>query len=102
MNRRESRAAELIAHSAAEYIARESSGKSLLTVTRVALGSHGDSAEIFVSVFPESEGRTALLFLNRISGDFRDHLHKATRLNPLPKVEFMLEDGMSNLPVDRT
>ena len=99
--RHEQRATELLAHSAAAFINQESSGASLITVTKAIIHAHGDHATVFVTVFPEEETRTALLFLNRLSGDFRDYLHKETRLNPLPKVEFMLEDGTSNLPVDR-
>lgn len=94
--RRDTRVTELIAHEAAIFIARESSGQSLITVTRAVLSENAEHATIFVSIFPEKETGPALSFLARSAGDFRTHLHDRTRLHPLPRIEFALDEGELN------
>ncbi len=98
------RAAELIAHEAANFIAQEAGPGSLITVVRALPLSHGEPARtsglvrsggrmtVFVSVFPEDRGRAAISFLERQRTSFSEHLKKHTRLRPLPRVDFMLDD----------
>lgn len=90
---RTSRAAELVAHEAAQFISREASPDSLITVIRAESVSHGDRMIVFVSIFPEDKTRLALNFLDRQREAFSDHLKIHTRLRPLPRVDFMLENG---------
>lgn len=87
------RAAELLAHEAALFIAEEASGRSLITVMRAILSSRGDRATIFVSVFPDTEAVSALSFLERQREAFSDRLKQRTRLKPLPRIDFALHDG---------
>lgn len=98
MSRRDDKMAELIAHQAAMFIELESSGASLITVTHAHIGSQGDRVTVFVSVFPEDQGRTAVAFLERIRGEFRDYLGKHARIRPLPAVHFQLDDKTSQAP----
>ncbi|MDO8623867.1 MAG: ribosome-binding factor A [bacterium] len=93
MNKRDHRITELITHEAAQFIVREASGQSLITVTRTVLSKNADHAMIFVSIFPPQESKPALSFLSRIAGDFRAHLATRSRLHPLPKIEFVLDEG---------
>lgn len=92
MSRHEQRAMEIIAQQAAQFILREAGSGSLITVTRAVPSSHGDRVTIFVSVFPEDKIRPALAFLERQREAFSDHLKAHTRLRPLPRVDFMLDD----------
>ena len=62
---KDARATELIAHEAAQFIAREAGTESLITVTRAQSVAHGDRVLVFVSVFPIEKARAALNFLER-------------------------------------
>ena len=95
-SRHDTRVTELIAHEAANFIARESSGQSLITVTRAILSNHADRATIYVSVFPLDQTVAALAYLSRQAGDFRAHLSKHARLHPLPYITFALDEGEQN------
>lgn len=90
------RAAEQIAHEAAVFIRREAGPDSLITVTRALPLAHGERITVFVSVFPEEKGRAALSFLERQREDFSEHIKKHTRLRPLPRIDFMLDDRSQN------
>ena len=90
--KQDSRATELIAHEAAQFIAREAGTESLITVTRAQSVAHGDRILVFVSVFPIEKARSALAFLERQREAFSDHLKKHARMR-LPRIDFLLENG---------
>ena len=92
-SRRNDRAVEIIAHEAAQFIAREASVESLITVVQAMSFAHGERVTVFVSVFPEEKSHTALAFLERQREAFSNYLKKHTRLSPLPRVDFLLENG---------
>lgn len=96
MKRQEARAGEIIAHEAAKFISREAGPGSLITVTRAIPAPRGERVTVFVSVFPEDKARAALSFLDRQREAFSEHLKQHARLRPLPRVEFMLDDGEKN------
>jgi hypothetical protein len=90
--RQAQRAAEIIAHEAALFIAREAGTESLITVIRAQSESHGERIMVFVSVFPIDKTRAALAFLERQRETFSDYLKKHARLR-LPRIDFMLDNG---------
>lgn len=92
-NHHDGRATEQIAHEAANFIRQEAGPESLITVTRAILGSHGDRATVFVSVFPEEKTQSALFFLELNRQAFSEHLKTHTRLKPLPRITFMPDNG---------
>ena len=92
-SRRNDRAVEIIAHEAALFIAREAGDGSLITVIRAMSIAHGERVNVFVSVFPEEKSRAALMFLERQRKAFSEYLKNHTRLSPLPRVDFLLENG---------
>ncbi len=96
MSKHDARVTELIAHEAAAFILLESSGQSLITVTRAILSKNADHAKIFFSVFPADQTKPAVSFLERSAGDFRAHLAKHARLHPIPRIEFVLDEGELN------
>lgn len=89
---RKGRATAIVAHEAAEFISREAGPDSLITVIRAESMSHGDRIVVFVSIFPEDKAQTALNFLERHRHAFSDHLKTHTRLRPLPRIDFMLDN----------
>ena len=84
-------AAELLAHAAATYLAREAGRGTLITATRAILSSDGKNGAVFVSVFPVEEAIHAMAFLARHRDLFRDYLKKETRLPRIPHVRFQLD-----------
>ncbi len=85
------RVAEAIAHAAADFIRDEAGSNSLITVTRAHAAK--DRVTVFVSVLPEEQTKNALIFLARKRQDFSDYLKSRARLGPLPRVEFLPENG---------
>ncbi|MBU6388669.1 hypothetical protein KGQ72_02245 [Patescibacteria group bacterium] len=90
--RQNERAAEIVAHEAAEFIQREAGTESLITVIRAQSVAHGDRMLVFVSVYPVEKARAALNFLEHRREAFSDHLKQHARMR-LPRVDFMLDNG---------
>lgn len=88
------RAAEIVAHEAAQFIAREAGTESLITVIRAQSVAHGERMHVFVSVYPEDRAPAALKFLERHREAFSDYLKQHARLR-LPRIEFMLDNRES-------
>ena len=86
------RVVETIAHEAAKFIVREAGTESFITVIRAMSVSHGERVTVFVSVFPEEKAQSALAFLERQRSAFSEYLKKKTRLSPLPRVDFLLDN----------
>jgi ribosome-binding factor A len=89
---RKGRVTEIIAREAAQFITREAGSGSLITVIRAQSIARGDRVLVFITVFPEDKTQAALNFLERHRQDFSDHLKQHTRLRPLPRIEFMLDN----------
>ncbi len=94
--RRQIKVAEEIKNHAGEFIAREATPRSLITVTRADIDPALKQILIFVSVMPKSEEEKALFFLKRQRSDFHDYLKKKTVLRNVPTVDFMLDIGEEN------
>ncbi len=90
------RVEELLTHLAAQFIVRESNGTSLITATRADLGSKGERATVYVTVFPDEAIPKALEFLNRNADAFREYMREHARTRELPRVKFLLDDGERN------
>ncbi|HUX81066.1 MAG TPA: ribosome-binding factor A [Candidatus Paceibacterota bacterium] len=89
---RKGRVTEIISREAAQFIAREAGGDSLITVIRAESASHGDRVLVFVSIFPEEKIPAALAFLERHREAFSNHLKSHARLRPLPRIDFLLDN----------
>ena len=88
--------AEIIAHCAADFFARESNRQSLVTVTHADLSPDLKQTTIFFTVLPESAEETVLQFAKRSRTDFRKFLMDHTRLHPVPTVDFEIDYGEKN------
>lgn len=96
MSRRTSQVSEEIAHMAAGFFARESNGKSLITVTHADISPDLRNAMIFISVIPESYEESVLNFARRSRPDFREYLKAHARMQYLPNVDFEIDYGEKN------
>ena len=90
---RNDKAAEVIAHLAAEFLSRESNRMSLITVTDVDLARDMSQAIILVSVFPDDKAKGALDFMKRQRYDFREYVRQNSRLKRIPKFDFEIDAG---------
>lgn len=93
------RSLEAIRAAAAEFLARESNGQSLITVTRVDLSGDGTHAVVFLSVLPVEKAKAVFDFANRKRSELREYLKDRTIMGRLPRVEFALDthDGANQI-----
>ncbi|MBI5138608.1 MAG: ribosome-binding factor A [Candidatus Vogelbacteria bacterium] len=83
----------LITDFSADFIARNSSGKSLITVTNVLLSKDGRSAKILFTVLPESLEDEALHFLKRNRSELYDYAKTKMRGRYIPFFDFEVDKG---------
>lgn len=93
---RQEKMAELIRQRAADFIERESTPQSLITVTRVSISPDFKNTTIYFTTLPEKEEQTALLFLQRKRADLRDYLKKHLKTRIIPFVDIVLDEGERN------
>ncbi len=93
---REERAREAVREAAAEFLAREASRQSLITVTDTDLSHDGRRATIFITVLPESAEQSGLEFANRHCGELAEFLRTRVRGMRMPHIEFMIDKGEKN------
>jgi len=94
--RRVVQVSETIAHLAADYFARESTRKSLITVTHASSSPDLKNVTVFFSVLPQSDEDAALKFAKRRRSDFREYLKERSRLKYLPTIDFEIDYGEKN------
>jgi len=87
---------EILKENAAVFLQKESSGKSLITITRSAVASNQRSAIIYFSVLPKSAEEEALNFTKRKRKEFYEYLKKHTRLRYIPFIDFEIDLGEKN------
>lgn len=90
---RKEKVEELISHLASEFINREASHKSLITVTRVFLSEDFKNCDIFFTVFPENQSNAALDFLKRQRSDFKSFFKEKSKVGQIPFFDFAIDEG---------
>jgi ribosome-binding factor A len=84
---------QLIKDLSATFFARESSKKSLLTVTRVLVSEDLRNAIVYISVFPEKEEIAALHFAKRQRKELQEYLRETMKRQFIPFVDVDLDKG---------
>lgn len=80
----------------AEYISREASRQSLITITRCEINSDGKHAVLFVSVLPDRAEPIAMDFLKRHQDLIRGFVRTHSRIRMVPWLRFTLDRGEKN------
>lgn len=88
--------AEVLHRMASKFAQEESTGASLLTITRVDISPTGKEAKIFFTTLPESEENTALKFLERKTPEFYRYLREESRIGQIPHIDFKIDYGERN------
>lgn len=90
------RIGEVLHRLAAEFVRNESTGASLITVTRVDVSGNGKTAKIFFTTLPDSQQETAEKFLIRKTSDFKQYVRAHSRIGILPRLDFKIDFGERN------
>lgn len=93
---KDEKAASLLTKMAAEYFENESSGQSLITVTRVDILDRGKRAIIFFTALPVEEEPKALEFAKRRRNDFRRFVMSKKSFGYAPRIDFQIDLGEHN------
>lgn len=79
-----------------EYISREASRQSLITITRCEISSDGKRALLYVSVLPDRAEPIAMDFLKRHQDHIRDYVKAHHKIRAVPWLRFTLDKGEKN------
>ncbi len=90
---RSDRIAKIVKTAAAEFIQKESSGLSLITITDVRLSNDEKYANILFTVLPEDKEDIALDFTKRMRSEFREYVRTHTKLGRIPTFDFQIDLG---------
>lgn len=84
---------KIIKKAAADFIQKESSGESLITITDVRLSNDEKYANILFTVIPEDKEKPALDFAKRMRSEFREYIKRNTKIGKLPTFDFEIDSG---------
>jgi len=87
---------EVLRHLAAEFVVREATPASLITITRVVISPSGKVAEVFFTTLPESQEDTALKFLERKGSEFMYYVREKSKIGIVPQLRFKIDYGERN------
>jgi len=90
---RTDRIVTIIKNAAAEFMQRESSGQSLITITDVRLSNDEKYANILFTVLPEDKEEAALEFAKRMRSEFKQYIKSHTKLGRIPLFDFQIDLG---------
>ncbi len=96
MSQRDEKIMSLISRLAADYINREATPASLITLTKVVLSAKGSRAMLFVSVLPDSKQDAALDFLKRKRNDIRQYVMVHAKMGRIPFMDVAIDKGEKN------
>jgi ribosome-binding factor A len=81
---------------AQDFFQRESSGASMITVTRAEVSADMRHGTIFISVLPENKEAAALDFAKRMRTDLRKYVMKRLPVRVIPFFEIEIDYGEKN------
>ncbi|MFA5652401.1 MAG: ribosome-binding factor A [Candidatus Paceibacterota bacterium] len=85
--------AKIIKKAAAEFMQKESSGQSLITITDVRLSNDEKYANILFTVLPDNKEEAVLEFTKRMRSEFRQYVKQNTKLGRIPTFDFQIDLG---------
>lgn len=96
MTLRTDKVTKMMKELAANFLEREASNVSLITVTSCEISPDLKKATIYFTVIPDSKEKAALDFAKRMRGDFRDYLKKNMEIRVIPFIDFAIDKGEKN------
>ena len=96
MRQRIEKVEKLVKELTANFLNKESSSASLISVTYVTVSPDLKKATVYLSVLPESAEETALLFAKRKRPEMRDYLKENMETKNIPFLEVEIDKGEKN------
>ena len=87
---------ELILASVQDFFQRESSGASLITVTRCEVSQDMKHSTLFITAIPEEKEPAALDFAKRMRSELRHTVMKRLPVKVIPFFEIEIDYGEKN------
>lgn len=81
---------------AQDFFQRESSGASMITVTRTEVSADMKNGTIFITVLPESKEEAAINFAKRMRSELRHYVMKRLPIKVIPFFEVEIDYGEKN------
>ena len=75
------------------FFQKESSGTSLITVTKADISRDLKHKDIYITVLPKSKEAHALAFAKRMRTDLRTEIKKKLQIRTIPNVEIKIDEG---------
>ncbi|MDQ1281823.1 MAG: ribosome-binding factor [Patescibacteria group bacterium] len=75
------------------FFQKESSGTSLITVTKANISRDLKNTDIYITVLPKSKEDHALAFAKRMRTDLRTEIKKKLQIRTIPNVEIKIDEG---------
>ncbi len=79
-----------------DFFQRESSGASMITITRTEISRDMKNGTIFMSVLPESKEEAAINFAKRMRSELRHFVMKRLPVKVIPFFEVEIDYGEKN------
>jgi ribosome-binding factor A len=79
-----------------DFFQRESSGASMITITRTEVSRDMKHGTIFMSVLPESKEEAAINFAKRMRSELRHYVMKRLPVKVIPFFEVEIDYGEKN------
>ena len=79
-----------------DFFQRESSGASMITVTRTDVSKDMKHGTIFISVLPENKEEAAINFAKRMRSELRHYVMKRLPVKVIPFFEVEIDYGEKN------
>ncbi len=93
MSKRSEQIGERVKQIAAEFINKESNGRSIISVTTVDITEKSETATVFITVLPEKEEATAIDFLKRKRSEMRKYIMKRLPIARIPFLDVKIDTG---------
>jgi len=75
------------------FFQKESSGTSLITVTKADISRDLKHTDIYITVLPKSKEAHALAFAKRMRTDLRTEIKHKLQIRTIPNVEIKIDEG---------
>ncbi len=75
------------------FFQKESSGASLITVTKTDISKDLKNTNIYITVLPKNKELQALSFAKRMRTDLRTEIKNKLSIRTIPKVEIKIDEG---------
>ena len=78
---------------AQKFFQKESSGVSLITVTKATISKDLKNTDIYITIFPEIKESNALNFAKRMRNNLRTEIKNNMSMRTIPRVDIKIDEG---------